>query len=183
MFAIRSQNFPAINLHKYKCENGGRCSCLHFMAAMFYKGCAVVARETGLGNHREMHRRLILFSGFAVIKCNYLLSWIADTDARAAALFLSFRHLLLALCTYDNPAAVSFVGVKVRLTVVHTYGYGDSLNNTNNADPIVRYIDEQVWYCDQFTFFADFCIFSSNKSICGVHCHCKVAFSFDCYCK
>ncbi|OWA53630.1 Septin-2B [Hypsibius exemplaris] len=34
-------------------------------------------------------------------------------------------------------------GVKVRLTVVHTHGYGDSLNNTNNPDPIIRYIDDQ----------------------------------------
>jgi Septin len=42
---------------------------------------------------------------------------------------------------YDH---VIRVGVKVRLTVVHTHGYGDSLNNTNNPDPIIRYIDDQV---------------------------------------
>lgn len=34
-------------------------------------------------------------------------------------------------------------GVRVRLTVVHTHGYGDSLNNTNNPDPIIKYIDDQ----------------------------------------
>ncbi|XP_055350667.1 septin-2-like isoform X2 [Paramacrobiotus metropolitanus] len=34
-------------------------------------------------------------------------------------------------------------GVKVRLTVVHSHGYGDSLNNTSNPDPIIKYIDDQ----------------------------------------
>ena len=50
----------------------------------------------------------------------------------------------LCVQTADNVVLSSVTGVKVRLTVVHTHGYGDSLDNTNNPDPIIKYIDDQV---------------------------------------
>ena len=34
-------------------------------------------------------------------------------------------------------------GVKLRLTVVDTPGFGDSIDNTDSFQQIIRYIDEQ----------------------------------------
>ena len=35
-------------------------------------------------------------------------------------------------------------GVKLRLTVVDTPGFGDTIDNANSHEEIIRYIDQQV---------------------------------------
>ena len=36
-------------------------------------------------------------------------------------------------------------GVKLRLTVVDTPGFGDTIDNADSHQEIIRYIDQQVW--------------------------------------
>lgn len=42
-----------------------------------------------------------------------------------------------------NTVEIDEHGVKVRLTVIDTPGFGDRLNNDHSFEPIMRYIDEQ----------------------------------------
>lgn len=54
----------------------------------------------------------------------------------------STQELLNRKLTIETTTA-EMEGVKLKLTVVDTPGYGDALNCTSNYEPIVNYIDEQ----------------------------------------
>ena len=42
-----------------------------------------------------------------------------------------------------NTVEIDEDGVKVRLTVIDTPGFGDRLNNDNSFEPIIKYINDQ----------------------------------------